>query len=366
MPRPRPPHLTRETTRHGTLVWYVRRGQGPRIRLRAAYDTPAFWAEYRAAIETAAKPRAAPSAKSLAAAIERYRKSSDWTRLAAATRKQRGAFLQRAGETAGHEPIRSIDTEAIREGREARADKPHAANNFLKAMRGLFRWALSIDLVDTDPTREVKLLKGPNDKVGFHTWTEAEVKLFEARWPVGTRQRLALDLLLYTGLRRGDAIRLGRQHLAGGLFTLRMEKTGDAVQLPLLEPLARSIEATMTGDLTYLVTERGRVWSKESFGTWFRKACQAAKVPGSAHGLRKAGATRAAENGATERQLMAIYGWRTGKMAVLYTRAAEHKRLAESAMPLLLPDQKRNEKNPHRSPGAGSKTKKPNKIKAQS
>jgi hypothetical protein len=38
MPRPRPPHVIREKTRHGHTVWYVRIDKGPRIRLRAEGD----------------------------------------------------------------------------------------------------------------------------------------------------------------------------------------------------------------------------------------------------------------------------------------------------------------------------------------
>ncbi|MCE3248703.1 MAG: integrase family protein, partial [Geminicoccaceae bacterium] len=55
----------------------------------------------------------------------------------------------------------------------------------------------------------------------------------------------------------------------------------------------------------------------------------------SAHGLRKAGATIAAENGATEHQLMAIFGWDSPKQAALYTRAANRRKLAGGAMHLL-------------------------------
>jgi integrase len=95
----------------------------------------------------------------------------------------------------------------------------------------------------------VKLLAGPNGDVGFHAWTEAEFARFEARWPLGTRERLAFDILLYTGLRRGDAVRLGRQHVTGDVFSIRTEKTGAVVTRPILPQLAASIAATKTGDL---------------------------------------------------------------------------------------------------------------------
>jgi integrase len=165
--------------------------------------------------------------------------------------------------------------------------------------------------------------------------------------------------LLFTGLRRGDVVRLGRQHVKDGLISIRTEKqAGEGeVTLPMLDVLANTIAKSKTGDLTFLTTARGTAFVKESFGNWFRKACKAAGVPGSAHGLRKAGATRAAENGATDRQLMALFGWSTGKMAHHYTHAADKKRLARDAVELLRPARKQNEKRPHLKPGAGRKPK---------
>jgi len=132
-----------------------------------------------------------------------------------------------------------------------------------------------------------------------------------------------------------------------GVISIRTEKhskgrAGEQISIPILPPLAASIEATKTGDLTYLVMKAGQPWVKESFTNWFREACRKASCPGSAHGLRKAGATRAAEGGATERQLMAIFGWSTGKMAQHYTRAADRARLARDAAQLLLPAQEQN------------------------
>jgi integrase len=110
----------------------------------------------------------------------------------------------------------------------------------------------------------------------------------------------------------------------------------------------------MTGDLAFIATPNGRPMAKESFGTWFRGACKAAGVPGSAHGLRKAGATRAANNGATEAELEAIFGWRGGKMASLYTREADRARLARRAMRKLLLDENVNRSPAPKKPGAGS------------
>lgn len=364
MPKPRPPFLHSERTRHGALVWYVRKNHGARIRIRASYDTPEFWQEYRAALEGApAKPhRKNAKTYSLAWALDRYRQSSAWSAFSNATRKQREVIFRHVIASAGDTPLADIDAEAIRNGRERRKDTPHTANSFIKAMRGFCAWCVEEGLMATNPTIGIKMLAGKNDADGFHTWTQEELDRFEAYWPLGTRERLAFDLLLYTGLRRGDAVRVGLQHVRDGVITLRTEKhrmgkAGEQVFIPILPPLAASIAATKTGELTYLVSETGQPWVKESFGNWFRDVCRAAGCPGSAHGLRKAGATRAAEHGATERQLMAIFGWTTSKQATHYTRAADRARLALDAAKLLLPGHAANEKRPHLAPGKGANPK---------
>jgi integrase len=360
MPRPRPPHLHREETRHGVVCWYVRRKHGPRIRLRAEYGSDEFWREYRAALEgvPAGAARAKGKPQTLSWGLERYRQSPAWAALALATRRQRENIYRQVVASAGDDALLDIDTQSIRDGRDRRAAKPHSANNFIKAMRGFFGWASDPDagnLVPEDPTKGVRLLEGPNDDIGHHTWTDDEIARFEARWPIGTRERLAFDLLLYTGLRRGDVVRLGRQHVRDGVITLRTEKKAGAgvVHPPVLPVLGATIAATKTGALTFLVTERGAPFVKEGFGNWFGDACRKAGVPGSAHGLRKAGATRCAENGATVNQLMALFGWSTPKMAMHYTAAADRKRLAQSAGRLLAAGQTENEKRPYLDPGAG-------------
>jgi integrase len=105
---------------------------------------------------------------------------------------------------------------------------------------------------------------------------------------------------------------------------------------PILPELAAVIEASPTGDLTFLVTSAGKPFTAAGFGNWFRERCNEAGLRQcSAHGLRKAGATLAAEAGATDRQLMAMFDWSSASQATVYTAAADRKRLAQEGSRLL-------------------------------
>jgi integrase len=334
MPRPRPPHLHRETTRHGKSVWYIRVGKGPRIRIRAEYGTPEFDAEYQAALSGTARPRKnSPATGTLAWLVARYRETAAWSELSVATRQQRENIFAHVIATAGQQPLAKVTTNIIVAGRERRAKTPDQARHFLDTLRGLFRWAVQAGMIKIDPTAGInnpRRRKGD----GFRPWTEEDIAAYQRRWPLGTRQRVWLDVLLYTGLRRGDAVRLGRQHVRDGIATIKTEKSNFTVTctLKILPGLAETLLAGPCGDLTFIAGEGGQPLTKESFGNMFRAACRAASVPGSAHGIRKIAATRAANNGATVAQLEAIFGWTGGTMASHYTRQADRRRLALEAM----------------------------------
>ena len=127
MPRPRPPHLSREITRHGRAVWYVRIGKPRiRIRIRAEFGTPEFDAEYQAAISGSKHLQKKPTAGSpgtLAWLIARYRETSAWAELSTATRRQRDNIFQQILESAGDQPLSKITRSTIIAGRERRAQK---------------------------------------------------------------------------------------------------------------------------------------------------------------------------------------------------------------------------------------------------
>lgn len=330
MPKKLPQFVYREISRHGKAVYYFRRGKGPRTRL-PDLNAADFDEKYHEALIANAPPkRAVAGAGSLKWLIDRYRETGAYRGLSEATRKQRDNIFKHVVENAGHASYKAVTRRKIVQGREDRASTPAQARNFLDAMRGLFRWAFEAELVSDDPTAGVKNPARPKS-AGFEAWTEEEVVAYEARWAEGTKERVWLHVLLYTGLRRGDAVRIGRQHVRDGVATIRTEKTGTEVSIPILPALAETLAIGPTGDLAFIVGETGKPLTKESFGNMFRAACNEAGVKKSAHGVRKIGATRAAEAGATVAELEALFGWTGGTMAMLYTKTADRKRLAKSA-----------------------------------
>lgn len=331
MTKPRPPYLLKETAR-GKTFWYVRKRPAPRVRLRGAYGSPEFMAAYHAAISgvAATAPRK-PGKDTFKWLWELYHASPAWRKLGMATHKQRENIIRPVLAKVGDKPVAMITRKFIVASRDSRADTPSMARHYVETMRGLFKWALDAEHVDADPTRDVAAPKLKTD--GFHTWTAPEMAAFEKRWPIGTRQRLAYDIMLYTGFRRGDAARVGPLHVVDGVISLRTSKTGEAVTVRILPPLALSIASTKCGAQSFIIHERtGKPMSKEGFGNWFGDACREAKVPGSAHGLRKALAVKVSEAGATNAEMDALFAWQGGGMAELYSRKASRTRLAESAL----------------------------------
>jgi integrase len=173
---------------------------------------------------------------------------------------------------------------------------------------------------------------------GFHCWTDDEIAQFEAHHPIGTKPRLALALLVYTAQRRGDVVRIGRQHIRktddGPALYVKQRKTGVELLLPIHPELGAVLDATPGEHLTFLVTATGKPYGDNHFSESFREWCDAAGLPKhcSAHGLRKAACRRDAENGCSANEIMAHSGHGTMKELVRYTKAADQARLARNAM----------------------------------
>jgi len=351
--------LVEDVDRHGNVRVYFRRKGQPKVRLRELPGTEAFDKDYQSAFRGGVKPvpgRSNTSATSgtMRWLCEQYYASAAFQSLAQSTRKVRRGILEEICQRAGNFRYAMLETAHVAKLRDEKAAFPHAANNRVKALRQLFAWANSPEYgyAKKNPARDVGNLRGTNPD-GIRAWTEADAVRYEARHPVGTKARLAFDLLLYTGVRRSDVVKLGPQmerwfaETSTDGNTVEVQKLvftetkgGSRIvkqhELPILPPLRQSIDATTTGHLVYLVTAFGKPHSAKAFGNWFKKRCREAGLEEvSAHGLRKLGAQRCAEAGATEHQLMALFGWANPQQAAVYTKKANRAKLEAQAAVLL-------------------------------
>lgn len=331
MPRPGLPNLHRERSRHGKMVYYVRPEKGKRTRIRAEYGTPEFKAAYDAALRGEPLPtgKADYPARSLGWLIARYRESTAWTELALATRRQRENIFKHVLRSAGRDPHAMVTKAAIVAGRDRRKGNP--GRHFVQTMHGLFDWAVEAKHAETDPTAGVKRPRPKTE--GWTPWPQEWHDAYKKRWPLGTRQRVAYAVIYCTGLRRGDAVKIGRPHVKGNRGSFRTEKNKIIAHFPVDDELQEALKAGPIGELTYIAGDLGQPIKKEYFGNIFREWCDKASVPGSAHGLRKARATYVSENDATDAELDAMFGWKRGSgMSKIYTEHANREKLAASAI----------------------------------
>ena len=151
--------------------------------------------------------------------------------------------------------------------------------------------------------------------------------------------RLALSLLLYTGQREGDVIRMkwdDIRKLDGGtdeIFVIQ-EKTGTKVWIPLHRDLRALLDQTPHVSEFILNSSLGRPFSSsqalyEKIKTALIKIGERSYVP---HGLRATAAVRLIEAGCSEDQAEAITGHRDLNVLRGYVRGAYQAKLARQAI----------------------------------
>jgi integrase len=342
-------------------VWNLDRENGKRrVRFRdrrtgfSVYLTGAPWSEefmrqHAAALEGVKDRREIVGAKrtisgTVNALIVSYYASPTFKALEPSTQANRRNILERFRATYGDLPVKGLTRGALDKIMGDRANTPMAANNLLKVLRSLLDHAITQSMITVNPTIGVKRYR--TKSTGHHAWSEDEVSQYQTRHPSDTRAGLALALLLFTGQRRGDVVRMGWQHIAKhrdddgemrDYLTVRQEKTGTPLLIPLHPELLRILQAQPRKNLTFLMTEQGAAFTSAGFGNWMRDRCDEAKLKHcSAHGLRKTAATRFADIGCSNEQIKAFTGHRSDASLAPYIRAANQRRLAGQAMKKLI------------------------------
>ena len=332
----------------GATYCFLRR-HGQRIRLPGIPGSVEFLAGYYAALK-GDDPRAAVAIErtvqaTFAGAIKRYIDDVLPKRVPSeATRKRQASTLRGWVKRCeiGERQLTALDVDYVKRNIKD-AETPGIARTWMITVREFCKWAVDEKLLDADPTAGIVIKLPKSD--GHHCIEDEQIAQFEARWAIGTRERLLFALLLYTGQRCSDVRKLGPHSIKDGLFPVKQQKTGVEVFVPVHSELQKVIAGSnVVGIKTYLATVTGKPMSQRDLNDLFAEACAAAGLPTVRdpsvakedrcvpHGLRYAFCRRLADIGTPPHEIAALSGHLTLKMVMKYTARYDRKQSAARAM----------------------------------
>jgi integrase len=314
---------------------YYNKPGGKRVSLPLPIGSPEFLRAYADAVSgqrRGAASKTAPRFEDTFNGLTKlYLGSALFSKLSASSKRNYRAVLENFCKKYGTLPVSQFSRKHASAILGKLSDKPEAANTLMKRLRLLLNFAVDMGMIPSNPMTGMKGYK--SDGEGYHDWTEEEIVQFIARHPLGTKAYLALMLMLSTGQRRSDAVRMGWGDVANGIIRVRQQKTGTSLMIPIVPELQEAL-ATLPKDVpTFLLTEYGHPYSPAGFGNWMRDRCNEAGLSNCAsHGLRKACARRLAEAGCSHHEIKAITGHKTDAEVRRYTAKADQILLAHRAM----------------------------------
>ena len=329
--------------RHGKVRYYFRRPGSRSVKLPGLPGSIEFMDAYQAALATVAPPPPSPKhviAGSLADVVAGYYRSAMFANLSNSSQKHYRIALKPILAAHGHRLVRDLPKTAARNIIEAiGATRPGMANLTRYVLSTVMGYAIAIGVRTDNPFSGLERYRLGS----HHTWTDAEIAQFERYWRLGTRERLAFALLLYTGQRGGDVVKMVRNDIVEGHIRVAQDKarkgTTNELMIPIHPALARALKAGPVVGMQHLIANAsGR--PLRGLTELIEKAAQRAGLPERcvAHGLRKAALRRLAEHGGTTKEIAAVSGHRSLSEIEHYTAAADQVRLARAAV-AKLPDE---------------------------
>lgn len=331
------PYIKAYRDRHGKLRHYYRRPGCPVVRLPGEPGSPEFLEAYKGAAESAPREIGTERNKpgSFGALIALYYKSADYRNLKAITKQTRRNDLERFRAKRADMSVKAIQRKHITAMLDAIEAEGKSSKSLRRILGVLLTLAQERGWRDDNPMLGMRRQRKATE--GFRAWTEEDIAKFEEAHQSGSRERLALALLLYTGQRRSDVVTMGRQHIKDGKIRVVQQKTGTELWIKLHSRLKAEIAAAPKDHLTFLTTQYGKPFSAAGFTNWFTEKAEKAGLPENStpHGLRKAAARRLAEAGCTDKQIMAVTGHKSLSEVTLYTASADQEKLASAAIDLV-------------------------------
>ena len=354
MTRIKLPYVYQFKDRHGKTRWRFRRKGYATQYLHGEFGSKEFMEDYACALEGKITVKGVASERTKHGSIDqlcvKYYRSVEFSKLSASSKKVYTRQLEKFREAHGSKLVKDLKRKHIKAIIASMSDRQSAADNLLKRLKVLLKFAVDEEMIASNPAQGIKGYSAYT--TGHRTWTDSEIELYRNKYPSGTKERLALELLLCTAQRGSDVARMGWQHVyvedgKAPKIRVTQQKTKTSLKIPILPDLQKELSATPKTNMTFLVTKHGKPFSVKGFQQWFAKRakmagiepkiCDDGRIRGcTAHGLRKSAATRLADHGCDDKLIMAITGHKTVSEVARYTLERDQELAAERAFGQLL------------------------------
>lgn len=320
-------------TKSGRVFKYHRITRAP-LPADVPEDSPAFIDAWRAQEAGTPKPRRKALQGTVEAGCQAFLASRSFLDLGDGYR----AIIRRHAEQIALQGrdamIRDLRPQHIEQDLEPLS--PAVASARKKAWNKMVPFWRTKGWIDENVAAAAKGKRQP--KTDGHTeWGQNDLEIFRRRWPIGTAQRLAFEVIQWTGARCVDAVRLGPGMVqSDGLLRLVQSKTNAEVNVPWtaaafgLESQRADLMKCLRGHphMIFIVTKYGKPRSVKAVSQWFSQAATDAGLHDlSAHGLRKYRMNQLAEAGAPVLAMQTWVGHTTLKEVERYIRRASRRKV---------------------------------------
>lgn len=149
----KPPYVTHYRDRHGKLRWRYRRKGYRESQTTELFGSQEWWAWYSIASNGVASNIGADRLKAgtINSLVVAYYSSTNFLNCKMSTRKTYRGILERYRDQYGEYPYNLLEPRHIRAQMDERVSTPASANNLLKVLRSLMRFAIERDLIPYRP-----------------------------------------------------------------------------------------------------------------------------------------------------------------------------------------------------------------------
>lgn len=234
-------------------IYFQRRGWASQ-KFTHDFETPEFWKEYTDILSLKDQPRVITS-RSFTALIKSYRATPRYLNLKLRTALDYDKHLDFFASIMGDRNPAKMQRKDVIRLRDGSAEKAYFANYSLRVLRVLMEHCVNLGWRDNNPARGVSEIK--TAKSEREPWPRELLDLYRATCPLGTHERLVMELCVCTGQRIGDVLEMRWSDIQDGAVFVRQSKTKKELWVPILDELQAALDAASRHSVYILTNERG-------------------------------------------------------------------------------------------------------------